>query len=76
MRLAEEEYLLHRTRENADQVIFWYHELFGRIEDNKSIPRAEKSKIEALLDTYDTEFEAVVRLDHEIREIQAKIKPL
>ncbi len=74
LRLAEENYLLHRSRENAEQVIFWYHELFGEVDDSEILTRREKSEIETLLDTYDTDFETVVVMDEQIKEIEGEIR--
>ncbi len=76
LRLAEEEYLLHRSKQHADQVVAWYHRLFGEIEDATDLSRQEKTEIEILLDTYDTEFETVVAIDAEILVLQADMHAL
>ncbi len=76
LRLAEEEYLLHRTPDRAEQVNFWYHELGGEVDDALDIARKEKSIIETELDTYNKEFEELVVIDREIEELEAEIKVL
>lgn len=76
LRLATEDYLLHRTPENADQVRYWYHELVGRVDDSTVVPRRHKTTIQTLLNGYEDAFENVVDIDQEIDKLNGEIEPL